>query len=197
MAGKDEMRGLRITLIVVLSLLLLLSLTSGSFLVVNDPQPADVIVVLAGETNWRPARALQLLSQNYAPRILLDVPINAIVYNQSMIAIARQYAQSVPRGEQISICPIIGLSTKDEARDVVRCLYGSNVRRVLVVTSDYHTRRARSIFQHELRGVQISVAAAFDSEQYGVPWWHHRQWAKLNFDEWLRLVWWEGVDRWR
>lgn len=191
------MRWLRITLIVVLCLFLLLSLTSGSFLVVNDPQPADVIVVLAGETNWRPARALQLLSQNYAPKVLLDVPINAIVYNQSMIAIARQYVQSVPHAQQISICPIAGLSTKDEARDVARCLYGSNARRVLVVTSDYHTRRARSIFQHELHGEQISVAAAFDSEQYGVPWWHHRQWAKMNFDEWLRLVWWQTVDRWR
>ena len=25
----------------------------------------------------------------------------------------------------------------------------------------------------------------------------NRQWAKINFDEWLRLVWWQAVDRWR
>lgn len=191
------MRGLRITLIVVLLLFLLLSVTSGSFLVVNDPQRADVIVVLAGETNWRPARALQLLSQNYAPKMLLDVPLNEIIYNQNLMDIARQYVQAVPHAQQISICPIVGLSTKEEARDVVRCLEGTNARRILVVTSDYHTRRARSIFRHELRGDQVSVAAAFNTQQYGITWWQRRQWAKMNFDEWLRLVWWQVVDRWR
>lgn len=191
------MRVLRFTLIFILSLLLLLSLTSGNFLVVNDPQPADVIVVLAGETNWRPARALQLLSQGYAPRMLLDVPTNAMIYNQSTLNIARQYVQTLPRKDSISICPIAGLSTKAEAGDVRRCLQGTGAKRVLVVTSDYHTRRARSTFQHELRGYQISIAAAFDSEQYGIPWWYHRQWAKMNFDEWQRLMWWELVDRWR
>lgn len=191
------MRSLRLALIVIFLFLLFLSVTSGSFLLVNDPQPADVIVVLAGETNWRPARALQLLSQHYAPKMLLDVPINAIIYNQNTLDIARSYVRSLPARDFISICPIAGLSTKEEAKDVVRCLKDSGARRVLVVTSDYHTRRARSTFQHELRGYQVSVAASFDSEQYGLAWWQHRQWAKMNLDEWLRLMWWELVDRWR
>lgn len=191
------MRGLRFALIFILSFLLILSLTSGNFLVVNDPQRADVIVVLAGETNWRPARALQLLSQGYAPKMMLDVPTNAIIYNQNTLVIARQYVQTLARKDAISICSIVGLSTKAEAKDVARCLQGSGARRILVVTSDYHTRRARSTFEHELRGYQVSIAAAFDSQQFGVPWWYHRQWAKMNLDEWLRLMWWELVDRWR
>ena len=191
------MRTLRIFLIAVLTAVLLLSLTSGSYLVVNDPQKADVIVVLAGETNWRPARGLQFLSHGYAPRMLLDVPAAGIIYDQSMLTIAKEYVQHLPQGEAISICPIAGLSTKTEAQDVVGCLRNSGVHRILVVTSDYHTRRARSVFQRELRGYDISIAAAFDSETFGIPWWHHRQWAKINLDEWLRLVWWQAIDRWR
>ena len=191
------MRMLRIFLIAVLTAVLLLSLTSGSYLVVNDPQKADVIVVLAGETNWRPARGLQFLSHGYAPRMLLDVPAAGIIYDQSMLTIAKEYVQHLPQGEAISICPIAGLSTKTEAQDVVGCLRNSGVHRILVVTSDYHTRRARSVFQRELRGYDISIAAAFDSETFGIPWWHHRQWAKINLDEWLRLVWWQAIDRWR
>ena len=191
------MRTLRIFLIAVLSAVLLLSLTSGGYLVVNDPQKADVIVVLAGETNWRPARGLQFLSHGYAPRMLLDVPAAGIIYDQSMLTIAKEYVQHLPQGEAISICPIAGLSTKTEAQDVVGCLRDSGVHRILVVTSDYHTRRARSVFQHEFRGYDISIAAAFDSETFGIPWWHHRQWAKINLDEWLRLVWWQAIDRWR
>jgi len=44
---------------------------------------------------------------------------------------------------------------------------------------------------------EFSVAAASDPAQFGGQWWKHRQWAKVNFDEWLRLVWWQAVDRWR
>jgi uncharacterized SAM-binding protein YcdF (DUF218 family) len=66
-----------------------------------------------------------------------------------------------------------------------------------VVTSDYHTRRSLSTFRHELPECQISVAGAGDPQQFGLAWWRHRQWAKLNFDEWVRLMWWEAVDRWR
>ena len=191
------MRSLRVFLIVAITALLLLSLTSGSYLVINAPEKADVIVVLAGETNWRPARGLQLLSQGYAPRMLLDVPSAGIIYDQSMLNIAKAYVQHLPQPQSVSICPIAGLSTKTEAQDVVGCLKNAGVRRILVVTSDYHTRRALSVFQHELRGCDVSIAAAFDSETFGVPWWHRRQWAKINFDEWLRLVWWQAVDRWR
>lgn len=191
------MRKLRVVLIALLAAALVLSLTSGSFLVVNNPERADVIVVLAGETNWRPARGLQLLRQGYAPRILLDVPAAGIIYDRSMLNIAQKYVQNLPEGQAVSICPIAGLSTKTEAHDVIGCLKDSGAHRILVVTSDYHTRRARSIFQHEMRGYEISVAAVFDSENFGVPWWHHRQWAKINLDEWLRLVWWEVIDRWR
>jgi uncharacterized SAM-binding protein YcdF (DUF218 family) len=64
------------------------------------------------------------------------------------------------------------------------------------VTSDYHTRRARSIFQHQLKGYQIFVTPAYDPQQFGATWWQQRQWAKMNFNEWLRLMWWEAVDRW-
>jgi len=36
--------------------------------------------VLAGETDKRPQRALELLSQGYGKRIVLDVPSNAKLY---------------------------------------------------------------------------------------------------------------------
>jgi len=49
---------LRVTLIVIL--FGLLSLGSGRYLIVDDPQKSDVILVLAGETELRPARALEL-----------------------------------------------------------------------------------------------------------------------------------------
>lgn len=189
------MHRVRTVLIIFLLAALVFLSTSGSFLVVSDLQRADVIVVLAGETNRRPSHAMQLLSQGYAPKALLDVPAGDVEYDRSLIDIAKEYVQHQPQSQAISICAIAGLSTKAEARDASRCL-GVNGHRILLVTSEFHTRRARSIFQHELPKYQISVAPAYDPTQFGVHWWEHRQWAKTNLDEWLKLVWWELVDRW-
>lgn len=190
------MRKLRVSLAVVFFGALILLTTSGRFLIVNAPQRADVIVVLAGETDRRPALGLQLLEAGEAPRMLLDVPLGARIYNVDQLDIARSYVQSLPGRKMIDICPIRGLSTKGESHDVLQCL-PPGARKILVVTSDFHTRRARSIFQHELKDYDVSVAAAYDSRQFGGSWWRNRQWAKVNLDEWLRLVWWEIVDRWR
>ncbi|PYV48902.1 MAG: hypothetical protein DMG94_02300 [Acidobacteria bacterium] len=191
------MKKLRTVLIVLIALALFLFSTSGHFLIVNRPQHADAIVVLAGESDRRPALGLQLLQQGYAPRMVLDVPANAKIYDETMLQISQQYVRELPQAQSVIICPIYGLSTKAESQDVSQCLRTLGIHSILVVTSDYHTRRALSTFRHELPGMQISVAAATDPQQFGGAWWQHRQWAKLNFDEWLRLVWWHVVDRWR
>ena len=181
----------------VLVVIVLLFTTSGGFLIVDRPEKADLIVVLAGETDRRPARGLELLDAGYAPRMLIDVPAIAKIYDTETLDIARAYVAKLPEHDSVTICPIIGLSTKTEAHDVRRCINGQPVHRILLVTSDFHTRRARSTFQRELPGIEMSVAAASDPRQFGAAWWKHRQWAKVNFDEWLRLVWWACVDRWR
>jgi hypothetical protein len=168
----------------------------GSYLLVDAPRRSDVIVVLAGETDRRPKRALELLAQGYGQRVLLDVPTNSKLYEFSQIELARKYIQDLPQGASVSICPIVGLSTKDESKDVEQCLAREGGKSVLIVTSDFHTRRALSVFRRELPGYDYSAAAARDDGQFGARWWTHRQWAKIFVDEWLRLIWWKTVDQW-
>jgi hypothetical protein len=169
---------------------------AGRLLVVDSPQPSDVILVLAGETDRRPARALQLLDQGYGREVVLDVPAAARIYEFTQVKLAEDYIRSLPDGASVRICPIEGLSTREESHDVKKCLEGEEGTRVLIVTSDFHTRRALSIFRHEVYGKSFSVAAARDETQFGTRWWANRQWAKTCLDEWLRLVWWNGVERW-
>jgi uncharacterized SAM-binding protein YcdF (DUF218 family) len=170
---------------------------AGYMLVVDAPQPSDVIVVLAGETDKRPQRALQLLAKGYARRIVLDVPAEAKDFGFSEIELAQKYVEKFPEAASISICPSEGLSTKDESHDAEKCLRSETGNRVLLVTSDFHTRRALSVFRHELRGKSFSVAAARDDREFGEKWWKHRQWAKTCTYEWVRWLWWNAVDRWR
>ena len=169
---------------------------SGSWLVLDQPERSDLILVLAGETDRRPARALELLRQGYAPRILLDAPDEA-VYQSTTADLARRYAESVPESRAIAVCTVHGLSTREESGDVARCLQSLPAApRILLVTSDYHSRRALSVFEHRLRDHRWSVAAAYDARQYGVRWWQNRQWAKTWLQEWMKYAWWEAVERW-
>lgn len=174
---------------------------AGSWLVVDRPGPADVIVVLAGETEVRPEKGLDLLRRGVAPRLLLDVPV-ANVYGVSYQQLAESWRAKLPTdlAGRVQLCPIVGLSTKAEAAEVRGCLAGEKrVMRLLVVTSDYHTRRAGEVFQREGRetGWQVATAAAADPRNFGAEWWRQRQWAKTVVSEWVRWLWWEGVDRWR
>jgi hypothetical protein len=193
-AGKS---GWFVGFVLAVSLAAGLAAKAGSFLIVDAPRPADVILVLAGETDRRPQRALELLAQGYGKRVVLDVPNDAKLYSFTEIELAQKYVRELPQAESLRICPIIGLSTKDEAKDSEGCLRREGANSVLIVTSDYHTRRALDIFQRVIPGRQYSVAAARNDEQFGARWWAHRQWAKTFVDEWLRLLWWKIVDQWR
>jgi hypothetical protein len=185
-----------ILVLIVLAVLAIFARNAGQILVIDAPEPSDVIVVLAGETDRRPAHALELLNKGLAPRVVIDVPAQTKVYDTMQIDIAKQYVQRLTQADAISICPIWGLSTRAEAHDVANCLANQPVRRILIVTSDFHTRRALSIFRHELRGKSFSTGAAHDDTQFGTRWWTHRQWAKTFFDEWIRLFWWSAIERW-
>jgi uncharacterized SAM-binding protein YcdF (DUF218 family) len=192
--------GRNLKLLVVLALtaaVLWFGVYAARLLVVDAPHPSEVILVLAGETEKRPARALQLLDQGYGRRIIINVPAGEMIYSFTQLELAQRYVQGLAQAAAITICPTPGLSTKDEAHDAERCLEREHATQVLIVTSDFHTRRALSIFRHELRGRSFSVAAAYDGGQFGARWWIRRQWAKTVFDEWARLLWWQLVDRWR
>lgn len=177
--------------------ILLFAAYAGCLLIVEAPEHSDVILVLAGETDHRPARALELLDQGYGRKVVLDVPAGVKIFDVSEAQLAAKYGEDHSRGGAVDVCPITGLSTRDESRDAEKCLSREKGNRILIVTSAFHTRRALSIFRHEVRGKSFSVSGSHDSEQFGTRWWTHRQWAKTCLDEWLRLLWWNAVDRWR
>jgi uncharacterized SAM-binding protein YcdF (DUF218 family) len=177
------------------ALMLIFAANAGRWLVVDAPQPSDVILVLAGETDRRPARAMQLLDQGYGRRVVIDVPAAERIYGSSELQLAEKYFQDIPQAASIRVCPIEGLSTREESHDAEKCLAGEPGDRILIVTSEFHTRRALNIFRHEVRGKSFSVAAARDESQFGTRWWTNRQWAKTCLDEWLKFLWWTVVER--
>jgi uncharacterized SAM-binding protein YcdF (DUF218 family) len=184
-------------LLFLVALLAALASQAARFLVVDEPEKSDAIVVLAGDTKVRPVRGLGLLRQGMAPRLFLDAETRDVIYDQPLVEIVQKYVNSLGEVNRVSVCPITGYSTIAEADDVSRCLQPLGAHRVLIVTSDYHTRRALMIFRHRLPQYQFSAAAARNGAEFGEAWWTNREWAKVTFDEWMKMLWWAAVDRWR
>lgn len=183
--------------LLVLVLLVSFALNAGKILVVDAPQPSDLILVLAGETDHRPAHALELLHQGYGKRVLIDVPADVKIYDTLQLDLAQKYVHGLEDSASVRVCPIVGLSTREETHDVEKCLTPEDGSRILIVTSDFHTRRAFSIFRHQLRDKTFSVAASHEPTEFGTRWWSHRQWAKTFVGEWTKVIWWNCIERWR
>ena len=186
-----------ITVLLLVVLLAALASHAARFLIVDEPEKSDVILVLAGETIVRPDHALELLRQGMAPRVFIDVQTRAQIYDQQLVDIARKYVSGLAEANLVSVCPTAGFSTNTEAPDVIPCLQSLGAHRVLIVTSEYHTRRALAIFRRRLPQYKFSVAAARDPEHFGDALWTNREWTKTTLAEWSKMLWWEAVDRWR
>jgi hypothetical protein len=188
-----------IPFVALLGLLALGARSAARLLVVDRPQPSDVLVVLGGDQNDRRFRyALELLHKDYGSTLLVDANTNVVEYGRTPAALEQEFIERTtgPLLGRVKICPNQSDSTDEEARYVGMCLQGSPSR-ILLVTSDYQTRRALYVFQHRLAQYQWSVAAVKDESAFGIKWWQHRQWAKTTVLEWSKLAWWELVDRWR
>ena len=174
-------------------------LESARFLVVDRPMVSDAILVLGGGSELRTAKAVQLLHAGYGKRILIDSEdstpyLGLTEADRLKIFVERAFPKAA---NQIQLCPGRGDSTQSEVADVRACLHQSNIRKVLVVTSDYHTRRALWTLNRYLSQYHWSVAAVSDESTFDIHWWKQSRWTMTNLTELQKLLWWEVVDRWR
>ncbi len=187
---------LAIALLAAAGLLFLFS-HAGSFLVVDAPQPADVIVVLEGSADTPGyQRAVNLQRAGYAGKVLLDASANRGIFGRSEADLAREY---LDRNGQRSteICPTVGDSLFAEAADVQHCLQSMGATSAILMTGDFATRRTLSLFRKRLPQYRWSVAAAFTPYHFAEAYWKHRAWAKTVLVEWEEFLWWKLVDQWR
>lgn len=192
----------RKTFVLLALLLVLISFAgfAGRVLVRDHPEQSDAIVVLAGDSqDARYRRGMELLRAGYAKHLFLDASSDSSYFGHTPAEYAEAFLKQDAKemAAQVSVCPFEEDSTLTETRFVARCLQPLRPASVLLVTSDWHTARAKAIFANRLPRIHWSVAAAQDDRLFGAYWWRHREWAKTTFQEWLKVIWWNAIDRWR
>lgn len=195
------MRLFVILILVLFLVAVLLFFRPGGYLIVNQPEKSDAIVILNGDqvTN-RYWRGMQLLHAGYAQHLILDVGAGEI-YGRPDAELAQDFINRTAgaSASQVSTCLIYGDSTKDEAPQVGKCLQQLQppAHSAILVSDDYHTRRALSIFRDREPQYSWSAAAARNDFLFGLPWWKNREWAKTYLTEVEKTLWWNLYDRWR
>ena len=134
---------------------------AASFLRINSPEHSDVILVLGGGMDdSRYWRAVDLMKAGYADKMVLDAEAGGEKYGKSNADLASDFLERL-RAQNTTVCPVYADSTYGETEDVARCLAPMKVSSVLIVTSDYHTRRAFDIFKARLPHYRWSIADSF------------------------------------
>ena len=163
----------------------------GYALVHDDgPAKADIAVVLAGDyVGNRIEKAAELIREGYVPAALISGPPGFYGLHESDHAIAYAVRQGFPAQWFVAL-PHAALSTRDEAPVMLAELRRRNVRSFLLVTSDYHTARARRIFLAAERamggGPAMRTVAVPDEYFRPDSWWRNRQGQKTAFFEWTK-----------
>jgi uncharacterized SAM-binding protein YcdF (DUF218 family) len=84
---------------------------------------------------------------------------------------------------------IKALSTREEASAFGPVLRKRNIRKLLLVTSSYHTHRAASLFRSTFGGsLQVVPVAARDEYFSPTGWWHNREGQKTVFYEYSKVI---------
>ena len=158
----------------------------------EGPAKAGMAVVLAGDSyGHRILRAGELVRAGYVPLVLVSGPPGNYGYHECDLAIPFAVRRGFP-AEWFAGLAHEGLSTRTEGLAILQELRRRNVKSFLLVTSDYHSARARRIYLADERamggGPAFRMVTCPDEFFRANSWWRTREGQKTAFMEWSKTV---------
>ena len=161
----------------------------GAYLVqAGPPQKADAALVLAGDGwGYRVLTASQLARDGFVPKVLVSGPDGVYGLHECDLAIPFAVKHGYPESYFVHM-ENSARSTVAEAQAVLPDIRRMGIQRLIVVTSNFHTRRAGAIFRKLAPDLTILVVAAPDKNFTADGWWHDREGQKTFLMEWEKAI---------
>jgi uncharacterized SAM-binding protein YcdF (DUF218 family) len=162
-------------------------------LVYEDPlTKAEAIVVLAGGNGNRVEAAVRLYREGYGERLFFSgFRIYPGTYTSTLM---KNYALElgVPEDKIIASIPDVEVSTRGESVANLELLNKNHIKKFILVTSNYHTRRAKLMYEKaiSLLGYDIEFLV-YPAPDPFVPipgWWKLRTGQKGIFFEYIKSI---------
>ncbi len=163
---------------------------AGRFLIVADPlERADVIVVLSGgRADERVGQAAALFKERMAPLLLLSGGESLMGISVPDLLRRQALAHGVPASALLY--ERSSTSTAEQARYLRPILERRGVRRAIVVTSSYHTRRTRLLFRRAFDRSPVDIRVYPVRQDWFRPedWWTRDQDTETVILEYIKLT---------
>ncbi len=168
-------------------------LTAAANLLIEDdgPRKVDAIVVLGGDgVGDRTLKGAELGQEGYAPVVIVSGPPTLISFESTEeIQFAEQHGYPASLFREVHL-PAEAESTRTEADELGKVLKAQGIKSVLLVTSNYHTRRAKKLWRMENPWLQVSVVPSVDPQHLftASTWWKTRPGQKTFLYEWMKTI---------
>jgi uncharacterized SAM-binding protein YcdF (DUF218 family) len=148
----------------------------GPWLVRDRPVDSpDAILVLGSHEFERLPQAARLAARWPRAQVLLTLPVAVTALNcQDCSNRARTLERAGVPVERIEVLAPRVRNTYDELTAAAGWLRSRGTGRLLVVTSPYHTRRARGLAEAILAGHAVGISACPVPGGLARPWWSRR-----------------------
>jgi len=182
----------------------------GAYLIDEDPPaPADAIVVLAGSVPDRILEGVTLYRDGFAPHMVISRGRENAAYGQLDalgVKLPREHDLNRSVAEQLQV-PAAAIaevgggmdgSTLQEAQAMLRYAREQGYRKLLLVTSKAHTRRAALIYRTlAAGGFEVVVRPSRYDRFEPQSWWRDRVDLRRVLIEYQKLLGFFLFDRWR
>ena len=188
----SKKRKVIILIIIVAVLIGIIGLNLGKFLVESDKlEKADAIAVFSGDSGARTERAVELLKEGYADYLILS---GGKVYDDvTMSELMKNHAIKLGVDESKILIDDEASTTNENAEFTTNIIEENNFKSVIVVTSDYHTRRSKLAMEKALENtlidgeeVEVTVTPSKE-EKFTTKWWRSGNSVLMVISEYLKL----------
>ncbi len=163
----------------------LLRFIGGELVVEDQLEKSDAIIILSDDNFYadRATRAAELFRQGLAPAVVASGIRLRPYAGISELMTHDLVERGVPK-ENVLPFPQDADNTKEEAQALKNLVQNKAWKTVIIVTSNYHTRRARYIVSKTFgEGIQVRMASARDGDYDPATWYEHRKAVKRFFHE--------------
>ncbi len=159
-------------------------------IVVEPPKSADVIIVLSGgNMAQRVDYGVKLYKLDYGKKILMSG--GPILWNITAAEIMKQHAMYLGVPADAILMEKESTTTYENAQYSLDIMLDQDFKSAMVVTSPYHTRRTRIIFEKYFngKGVDLTICAFPYKQLKHKKWWQDEVMMQFITNEYLKLVW--------
>lgn len=165
----------------------------GSFLIVNDElHKADAIVVFSGDNGPRTEKGVELLKEGLGEYLILS---GGIVYDDvTMAELMKNHAMKLGVPEEKILIDDKASTTHENAEFTKEVIEENNFKSIIVVTSEYHSRRSKLAMEKALKntlidGKKVEVMVVHSTEEkFSRKWWISGNSILIFISEYLKLI---------